>query len=39
MAHFVDMNGEEEVFRLPYVDALHKVESTERKAITIIKEC
>ena len=22
MAHFVDMNGGEEIFRLPYVDAL-----------------
>ena len=39
MAHFVDANSEEEIFRLPYVDALQKCESTERKATYIIKEC
>ena len=39
MAHFVDMNEGEEVFRLPYVDALQRCESTERKVQFIIKEC
>ena len=39
MAHFVDMNGGEEVFRLPYVDALQRCESTERKVQFVLKEC
>ena len=39
MAHFVDMNEAEEVFRLPYVDELQRCESTERKVQFIIKEC
>jgi len=39
MGHFVDMNKDEEVFRLPYIDALQRVEATERKAIKIINEC
>ena len=37
MAHFVDVNGEEEVYMLPYVDMLRRCEESERKMLFVHK--
>ena len=39
IAHFVDVNEEEEVFKLPYVDMLRRCEEAERKMLFVIKQC
>ena len=39
MAHFVDVNGEEEVYTLPYVDMLRRCEEAERKMLFVHKWC
>ena len=39
MAHFVDVNGDEEVFLLPYVDMLRRCEESERKMLFVHKQC
>ena len=39
MAHFVDVNGEEEVYMLPYVDMLRRCEESERKMLFVHKQC
>lgn len=35
MVHFLDVNEEQEVFMLPYVEMIRRCEETERKMIFI----
>ena len=39
MVHFLDVNEEQEVFMLPYVEMIRRCEETERKMIFIQKQC
>ena len=39
MAHFVDVNGDREVYTLPYVDMLRRCEESERKMLFVLKQC
>ena len=39
MAHFVDVNGDQEVYTLPYVDMLRRCEESERKMLFVLKQC
>ena len=39
MAHFVDMNHDVDIFKLPHIEALQRCETTERKVVYILKEC
>ena len=39
MAHFVDLNEEEEVFALPYINMLQRCEEAERRMIFVIRQC
>ena len=36
MAHFIDINVEEEVYTLPYMDMLRRCEEAERRIVAII---
>lgn len=37
MAHFIDVNEEQEVYKLPYVDMLRRCEEAEKKMQFVIK--
>ena len=39
MCHFVDVNENEEVFTLPYVEMLRRCEEAERKMQFVIAQC
>ena len=39
MAHFVDVNGDQEVYTLPYVDMLRRCEEAEKKMLYVHKQC
>lgn len=39
MAHFIDVNEEEEVYNLPYVDMLRRCEEAEKKMLFVQKQC
>ena len=37
MAHFIDVNEEQEVYKLPYVDMVRRCEEAEKKMLFIVK--
>lgn len=37
--HFIDVNEEQEVFKLPYVDMIRRCEETEKRVLFMIKQC
>ena len=39
IAHFIDINVEEEVYTLPYMEMLRRCEETERRLLTILAQC
>ena len=39
IAHFIDINVEEEVFTLPYMEMLRRCEETERRLLAILAQC
>ena len=39
MAHFVNVNENEEVFTLPYSQMIQRCEEAERKMLFVIKQC
>ncbi len=39
MAHFIDINQDEEVYTLPYMEMLRRCEDAERRMLAIIQQC
>jgi hypothetical protein len=39
IAHFINMNGDEQVFSLPYIDLIKRCDETERKVVYLIDKC
>ena len=39
MAHFVNVNEEEQLYKLPYMDMLRRCEEAERHMVFILKQC
>jgi len=39
LAHFIDLNKNEQVFNLPYATQVKRCEETERRLMNLLNEC